>query len=248
MIPHWAQINAIDPSPFDPATAYVAATLYKADDFHPYLYKTTDYGKTWTKMVNGIPENHFTRVVREDPNRRGLLYAGTEFGIYVSYDSGDHWQSIQLNLPIVPITDLGFHKRDDELVVATQGRAFWVMDDLGLLNEVRGQNPTEDAKLYKPKPAMRGEGGRGGGGGGRGAAVGANPPNGAVIEYFLKDKPQGEVTIEFLDASGKSVNKYSSRAPAQQRSSPKNKGSPSRKRNSIRSPILVPPARRRRPA
>jgi hypothetical protein len=213
MIPRWAQINGIDPSPHDPATAWVAATLYKADDFHPYLYKTTDYGKTWTKIVNGIPDTHFTRVVREDPNRKGLLFAGTEFGIYVSYDSGDHWQSIQINLPVVPITDLAFHKRDDELVVATQGRAFWVMDDLGLLTEIRGQTPTEDAKLYKPRTAMRTEGGRGGGGGRAGAAAGANPPAGTVVEYYLKNRPQGELTIEFLDPAGKLVNKYSSKEP-----------------------------------
>src|SRR5262249_39916425 len=133
--------------------------------------------------------------------------------IYVSYDLGDRWQSIQLNLPVVPITDLAFHKRDDELVVATQGRAFWVMDDLGLLNEIRGQFPTEDVKLYKPKTTMLASGGGRGGGGGRGnTAVGSNPPAGAVIEYYLKDRPQGELTLEFLDASGKSVNKYPSRA------------------------------------
>ncbi len=211
IIPKWAQINAIDPSPHDPGTAWVAATLYKADDFHPYMYRTTDYGKTWTKIVTGIPENHFTRVVREDPNRKGFLFAGTEFGIYVSYDSGDHWQSIQLNLPVVPITDLAFHKRDDELVVATQGRAFWIMDDLGLLNEIRGQTPTEDVKLYKPRNAIRETGGGRGGGGRANVAAGANPPGGAVIEYFLKNRPQGELTIEFLDGSGKSVNKYSSK-------------------------------------
>ena len=217
MIPKWAQINSIDPSAHDAGTAWVAATLYKGDDFHPYMYRTTDYGKTWTKIVSGIPEDHFTRVVREDPNRKGLLFAGTEFGIYVSYDSGEHFQSIQLNMPVVPITDLGFHKRDDELVVATQGRAFWVMDDLSLLNEIRGQTPTEDVRLYKPRTAIRDAGGGRGGRGG--TAVGANPPAGAVIEYFLKEKPQGDVTIEFLDAAGKSVNKYSSKTeerPAQQ--------------------------------
>jgi photosystem II stability/assembly factor-like uncharacterized protein len=213
MIPKWAQINAIDPSPFDPGTAYVAATLYKADDFKPYMYKTSDFGKTWTKIVNGIPNDHFTRVVREDPNRKGLLFAGTEFGIYVSYDSGDHWQSIQLNLPVVPITDLGFHKREDELVVATQGRAFWVMDDLGHLWDLKGQAPSDDIKIFKPKTVMRTEGGgRGGGGGRAGAAVGQNPPAGAVIEYWLKDRPQGELTLEFLDSKGATVNKYSSRS------------------------------------
>ena len=210
-MPEWSQINAIEPSPFDPATAYVAATMYKSDDYRPYMYKTTDYGKTWTKIVNGIPDDHFTRVLREDPNHKGLLFAGTEFGIYVSYDSGDHWQSIQLNLPIVPITDLAFHKRDDELVVATQGRAFWIMDDLALLWELKGQAPTDDVNSSSrrttcaPKAA------------GAAAAITLrsrrrpNPPTGAVIEYWLKDRPQGEVTIEFLDAAGKTVNKYSSR-------------------------------------
>src|SRR5580658_4732324 len=213
ILPEWTQINAIDPSPFDPATAYVAATFYKSDNYHPYMYKTTDYGKSWTKIVNGIPEDHFTRVVREDPNRRGLLFAGTEFGIYVSYDSGDHWQSIQLNLPIVPITDLGFHKRDDELVVATQGRAFWIMDDLALLWNLKGAAPSEDLKIFKPKTTLRAEGGGRGGGGNRTAvAAGANPPGGAVVEYWLKDKPQGELTLEFLDSSGKVVNKYSSKS------------------------------------
>jgi photosystem II stability/assembly factor-like uncharacterized protein len=210
IMPEWIQINAIEPSPFDPATAYVAATMYKSDDYKPYMYRTTDYGKTWTKIVNGIPNDHFTRVLREDPNHKGLMFAGTEFGIYVSYDSGDHWQSIQLNLPVVPITDLGFHKRDDEMVVATQGRAFWVMDDLDLINQIRGQNPTDDVKLFKPRTTMRAEGG---GRGPRVGSAGANPPAGAVIEYYLKERPQGDVTIEFLDASGKSVNKYTSHAP-----------------------------------
>ncbi len=215
ILPEWAQINAIDPSPHDPGTAWVAATRYKSDDYQPLLYKTTDYGKTWTKIINGIAANHFTRVVREDPNRKGLLFAGTEFAIYVSYDSGDHWQSIQLNLPIVPITDLAFHKRDDELVVATQGRAFWIMDDLELLWNLKGAAPSDDLRIFKPKTVLRAEGGGRGGGGNRMAVpVGANPPGGAVIEYWLKEKPQGDVTLEIVDAAGKSVNKYSSKAPA----------------------------------
>jgi hypothetical protein len=210
ILPEWSQINAIEPSPHDPATAYVAATMYKSDDFKPYMYKTTDYGKTWTRIVTGIPNEHFTRVVREDPNRKGLLFAGTEFGIYVSYNGGDRWQSIQLNLPVVPITDLAFHKRDDELVVATQGRAFWIMDDLQLLFDLKGQVPTDDAHLFRPKTTLRAEGGRGFSPNRTGFAAGSNPPTGAVIEYWLKERPQGEVTVEFLDAAGKSVNKYSS--------------------------------------
>jgi len=211
ILPEWSQINAIEPSPFDPATAYVAATKYKSDDFSPYLYKTSDYGKTWTKIVTGIPANHFTRVVREDLKQKGLLFAGTEFGIYVSYDDGAHWKSIQLNLPVVPITDLAFHKRDDELVVATQGRSFWIMDDLPLLRELKGATLTEDVRLFAPKETLRAEGG---GRGPRGfIPVGANPPTGAVIDFWLKDKPTGEVKIEILDSSGKPVNHYSSNLP-----------------------------------
>ncbi|HTB10441.1 MAG TPA: hypothetical protein VK752_02660 [Bryobacteraceae bacterium] len=214
ILPEWSQINAIEPSPFDPATAYVAATMYKSDDYRPYLYKTSDYGKSWTKIVNGIPTNHFTRVIREDLKQKGLLFAGTEFGIYVSYDDGANWKSIQLNLPIVPITDIAFHKRDDEMVVATQGRAFWIMDDLPLLRELKGAAPADDVRLFAPKETIRAEGGgRGGGGNRTPVAVGQNPPTGAIIDYWLKDRPTGEVKIEILDAAGKLVNKYSSNAP-----------------------------------
>src|SRR5580658_3633479 len=218
ILPEWSQINAIEPSPHDPAVAYVAATMYKSDDFRPYLYKTTDYGKSWTKIVNGIPASHFTRVIREDLKQKGLLFAGTEFGIYVSYDDGQNWKSIQLNLPVVPITDLAFHKRDDELVVATQGRAFWILDDLPLLRDLKGAAPTDDVHLFAPKETIRAEGG-GRGGGPRGfSAIGQNPPTGAVIDFWLKDRASdpkaAEVKIEILDASGKLVNKYSSVAPA----------------------------------
>ncbi len=116
MMPEWIQINSIDASAHDAGTAYVAATMYKWDDYQPYLYKTSDYGKTWRKITDGIPDNAFTRVIREDPNKRGLLYAGTETGLYVSFDDGERWQSLQLNLPVVPITDLVVHKREKDLV------------------------------------------------------------------------------------------------------------------------------------
>jgi hypothetical protein len=214
MLPEWSQINAIEPSPHDPATAYVAATMYKSDDYRPYLYKTSDYGKTWKKIVTGIPANHFTRVIREDLKQKGLLFAGTEFGIYVSYDDGENWKPIQLNLPVVPITDIAFHKRDDEMVVATQGRAFWIMDDLPLLRELKGIAPTDDVRLFAPKESIRAEGGGRGGGNRTPVAVGQNPITGAVIDYWLKDRPTGEVKIEILDAAGKLVNKYSSNAAA----------------------------------
>jgi photosystem II stability/assembly factor-like uncharacterized protein len=213
--PEWSQVNSIDASSFDAGTAYVAVTAYKLDDFHPYLFKTTDYGKTWTKIVNGIPDSHFTRVVKEDPNHRGLLVAGTEFGLYISFDDGANWKSFQLNLPIVPIADVAFHKREDELVIATQGRSFYIFDDLPLLYQESPAVQTEDAHLFKPKDTYRVGGGRGFGGGGRGggAAVGENPPAGAVVSYWLKARPQGDVKLEFLDSTGKLVHEYSSRAP-----------------------------------
>ncbi len=210
-LPEWAQINSIEASPHDAATAYFAATLYKADDFHPYLYKTNDYGKTWKKITRGIPDNAFTRVIREDPNRRGLLYAGTETGIYVSFNDGESWQSLQLNLPVVPITDIAIHKRDKDMVIATQGRAFWIIDDQTILHQWKDSIAQADVHLFKPEESYRMLGG-----GGRipaGAALGENPPSGVSIWYALKDKPKGDVQIEILDAAGKSVKKFSSKVP-----------------------------------
>ncbi|HEY9284134.1 MAG TPA: hypothetical protein VIP46_11830 [Pyrinomonadaceae bacterium] len=218
-MPEWIQINSLDASPHDPATAYVAATMYKWDDFRPYLYKTSDYGKTWKKITNGIPDTAFTRVVREDPNRKGLLYAGTETGMYVSFNDGESWQSLQLNMPVVPITDLAVHKRDKDLIVATQGRSFYILDDLTVLHQLAeaGGNPSAlpDVKLLKPEETYRLQGGGFGGGGGLppGAPVGANPPNGVVVYYHLKQRPATDVTLEFLDAAGKSIQKYTASAP-----------------------------------
>jgi hypothetical protein len=192
-MPEWIRINSIDASPHDAGTAYVAATNYQMDDFRPYLYKTTDYGKTWKKIVNGIPNNAFTRVVREDPNHKGLLVAGTETGLYLSFDDGENWRSFQLNLPVTPITDLQFHKREKELVIGTEGRSFWVLDDVGMLYQLNGFSGSEEAKLFQPKDTYRF------GGGGRGSRVvlagGENPPGGAVVQYFLKTRPQGDREI-----------------------------------------------------
>lgn len=211
-MPEWIQINSIEASPHDPAKAYVAATMYKSDDHRPYLYKTTDYGKTWKKIVNGIPDSAFTRVIREDPNKKGLLFAGTETGLYLSTDDGESWSQFQLNLPVVPITDLTFQKRENDLIIATQGRAFWVFDDLPLLQQMTDSIRNENVHLFQPKDAYRYAGGGGFGGGmGRSRAVGQNPPNGVVVYYNLKERPQGELTLEFLDASGKLVKKFSSR-------------------------------------
>ena len=208
ILPEWIQINSLDASPFDAGTCYVAATMYKWDDYKPYLYKTTDFGKTWKKITNGIPNDAFTRVIREDPNKKGLLYAGTETGMYVSFNDGANWQSLQLNMPIVPITDLTIQKRDKDLVAATQGRAFYILDDLPVLYQMADAEKA-DVYLYKPEEAYRTQGG----GGFRtpNSTVGENPPNGTVIYYYLKNKPT-DVTIEIMDASGKSVKKFTNKA------------------------------------
>ncbi|HLJ50100.1 MAG TPA: hypothetical protein VKU01_29005 [Bryobacteraceae bacterium] len=210
-LPEWSQINSIEASPFDAGTAYFAATMYKWDKFDPYLYKTTDYGKTWTRIDNGIPRRAFSRVIREDPNHRDLLVAGTETGMYVSFNGGAAWQSFQLNLPIVPITDLAFHKREKELVVATQGRAFWILDDLPLVYQLSDATLKEPMHLFQSKSTYR----LAGGGGFRPPedAAGQNPPGGTVVYYSFASKPKGDVTIEFLDPSGKLMKKFTSKAP-----------------------------------
>ena len=211
-MPEWIQINSIEASPHDAATAYVAATMYKSDDFRPYLYKTSDYGKTWKKITAGISDSAFTRVVREDPNRRGLLYAGTETGMYVSFDDGERWQPLQLNMPVVPITDLAVHKRDKDLIVATQGRSFWILDDLPVLHAMTDASASSDARLFKPEDTYR-TGGSGGGALPANVTIGRNPPNGVVVYYYLKSKPKTDVTLEFFDAANRSIKKYTVKAP-----------------------------------
>ncbi len=209
-MPGWIQINSLEASPHEAAAAYVAATMYKSDDFGPYLYKTADFGKTWKRINQGIPDGAFTRVIREDPHRRGLLYAGAETGLYVSFDDGNAWQPLQLNLPVTPITDLAIHKRDRDLVAATQGRSFWILDDLPVLHQIRDGIANTDMHLFQPEEAWRvpGSGFRP-----PRAAFGQNPPNGVVLYYYLKDKPAGQVTLEFLDAAGQLVKRFSSREP-----------------------------------
>jgi len=213
-MPEWIQINSIDASPHDAGTAYVAATMYKSDDFRPFLYKTTDYGKTWKKIVNGIPDHDFTRTIREDPNHKGLLVAGTEYGLYLSMDDGENWKRFNHNIPVTPIVDLAFHKRDQELVVATQGRSFYVFDDLPLLYQTNDRIAAEDVHLFQPKDAYRFGGGRGfSGRGGGNPGVGENPPGGAVVYYSLKAAPK-DVKLEFLDSAGKVVNTYTNHEEA----------------------------------
>jgi photosystem II stability/assembly factor-like uncharacterized protein len=218
IMPEWIQINSLEAGAFDAGTAYVAATMYKFDDYKPYLYKTTDYGKTWKKIVSGIPDKAFTRVIREDPNKRGLLYAGTETGLYVSFDDGANWQSMQFNLPVTPITDLAIQKREKELVAATQGRSFWIFDELPLLHQMMdagGFKAVNDSHLFKPKDAYRMPGG-GGFNLPPTATIGKNPPSGVVVYYSLKSKPSTDVVLEFLDGNGKSIRKFTARAPRPQ--------------------------------
>lgn len=214
LMPEWSQINSIEASPHDPATAYVAATMYKWDDNKPYLYKTSDFGKTWKQITNGIPGTTFTRVIREDPNKRGLLYAGTETGIYVSFNDGGSWQSLQFNLPVVPVTDLAIQKREQDLVAATQGRSFYIFDDLPLVHQMMdagGLDVIKQTKLFRPESTYRMDGGSpqlpat--------ATIGRNPANGAVVYYSLKSKPTTDVVLEFLDNSGKSIQKFTAKPP-----------------------------------
>ncbi len=208
--PEGATVNAIDPSPHDPATAYVAAFRYREADYRPYIYKTSDYGASWTSLAdgtNGIPADHFVRVVREDPARAGLLYAGGEFGIYVSFDDGAHWQSIQRNLPVTPVTDIKIHEGD--MVLSTQGRSFWIADDLSPLRQMGDLQ--QAAHLYAPRPAVRNLLGGFALGGGRRAE---NPPDGAILYYSLAEDVEGPLTIRITDSAGDTVKTFSSEPQA----------------------------------
>ncbi len=202
-------INAIEVSPHDKATAYIATTRYKFNDHTPALYKTTDYGKTWTKITTGIPGNAFTRVVREDDKRKDLLFAGTELGVFVSFNGGNEWSSFQLNLPVTPITDLRIHKGD--LIAATSGRSFWIFDDLEL---IRQQKPPSDLHLYQPENAVivSGYSAMDGSSDGTNPYVGVNPATGVVIYYALPElKSTEHIQMEIRDAQGKLVRSFSSK-------------------------------------
>ncbi len=210
-IPEFIRMNCIAASPFDAGTAYLAATMYLSDDYHPFLYKTTDFGKTWTKITAGIPDDDFTRTIRPDPKQKGLLIAGTEAHLYISYNDGASWSPFQLNLPNVPITDITFQKRDDDLVVATQGRGFYVLGDMPLVREMAsGKLPEAPLHLYAPKDAYRYVGG-GGGFGPPPTDAGQNPPGGVVLYYTLKSKPSSDVVIRVKDSNGKLVNEFTSK-------------------------------------
>ena len=199
-LPPGGRVQYIEASPHRAGSAYYAVYRYLLGDFQPYLYLTNDYGKTWKRLTdgtNGIPADTPTRVVREDPDREGLLYAGTEFGLYISFDNGGHWQSFQLNLPNVPVTDIKVHRKD--LVVTTQGRAFWILDNVSSLHQITPKTAATTVQLYKPRDGYR-------------TRV-APAVLGPTIEYYLPASSTGPVTIDILDAAGKPVNSYNSETP-----------------------------------
>ena len=233
----WALVCMIEVSPHDPATAYLAATRYKLDDNRPMLYKTADYGATWVNISDGIPEHDYTRVVRADPGRRGLLYAGTETGVYVSFDDGDHWESIQANLPRVPVYDLAI--KDNDLIAATHGRSFWILDDLTQVHQITGNMAERPFHILKPRPTYRvrspfrnrkptaGKNYRPALGadvaytevrGPYGEVLrkfldaGENPPEGVIISYHLKEHGD-DVTVSILDSVGQEIKSFSSAMP-----------------------------------
>ncbi len=205
-LPEWSMISIIDASPFDAGTAYIAVDRHKLDDLKPYIYKTNDFGKTWTQINSGIPEGAYVRSVRQDHKRKGFLFAGTEIGVYVSFNDGAQWQPLQLNLPTSPVHDLAI--KQDDLVVATHGRAFWVLDDITPLRQLTPELAASDTILYKPQSAYRlhypeAVDAR--------RPVGQNPPPGAIINYYFATEPRDEVKLEILDSAGKLVRTLSSK-------------------------------------
>ncbi len=206
-MPEWMMINSIDCDPFTKGGAYIVGTRYKLGDYQPYIYRTKDYGKTWKLITKGIKSDHFTRVVRADPKRKGLLYCGTESGMYISFDDGENWQPFQLNLPIVPITDLVV--KNDNLIAATQGRSLWIIDDLTVLHQLSDGLAKSAFHLYKPMPSYRM-------GGFQNKNVlkreGLNHPGGVMTHFYLKEKPLDsvEVNLAFYQQDGTLIREFSS--------------------------------------
>lgn len=198
----FSKINEIEPSPHDPSSAYLAVNRYQSNDFRPYIYKTSDYGQSWELLVNGLPSDAFVRVVREDPQRRGLLYAGTETGMYVSFDDGESWRPLQLNLPVVPITDLAV--RDGELVAATQGRGFWILDNLTVLDQLRPEIESQAVHLFRPPISYRINAGRSF----PSPGTGRNPARGVEVYFYLREAPSGPILLEFSDAEGHVIRSF----------------------------------------
>lgn len=205
-----SMIQSIETSPHDPGTAYISATRYKFNDFSSYTYKTTDYGKSWTKIAQGIDTDDFIKVIREDKKLKGLLYAGAERGFYISYNGGTNWNRLQLNLPVVPVTDLQI--RNNDLVASTAGRAFWILDDLGAFQQSQGTIGTSSAYLFKPQAGRRFGGASSYLSGENASGQGMNPAEGVIFDYYLKEKADTNLLrLEILDASGKAIRKFSNK-------------------------------------
>ena len=203
-MPEWMMINCIEVDPFNKGGAYIVGTKYKSGDYKPYIYKTENYGKSWNLIVNGIGNEDFTRALRADPKRKGLLYAGTERGMYISFDDGLNWQKFQLNLPMVPITDLAI--KDDQLIAATQGRAFWVIDDLTPIHQTQQSMGDKSMVLYQPKDAYRMSGGKGA----KSKSAGENHYGGLPVYYYVKDTAKTDtLSLAFYDAKKQLIKKYS---------------------------------------
>jgi photosystem II stability/assembly factor-like uncharacterized protein len=216
-----ALVNSVEVSPHDPGTAYLAVTRYKFNDFIPHIFKTTNYGESWERLVDGIEEEAFVRVIREDPERKGLLYAGTETGLYISFNGGQEWQPFQLNLPVVPITDLQVHRND--LIAATQGRAFWVLDDLTPLHQLNEGIKQASTFLFEPRDTYKTDGSRDT----TAVALGENPANGVAIYYYLNEVPEDDslaITLEVLNDQDSVIRSYTSDAEKETEQLPKEAG------------------------
>ncbi|HEY1524756.1 MAG TPA: hypothetical protein VGH51_00850 [Candidatus Angelobacter sp.] len=206
----WSKISIIEASRFDAGTAFAAVDRHRLNDIDPYIYRTQDFGKSWTRINNGIPNGAYVRAVREDPVKKGLLFAGTELGVFFSINDGDLWQPLQLNLPVSPVHDLVI--KNNDLVIATHGRSFWILDDISPLRQLIADVQAAPAHLFAPSPAMRIRAST------HGDTplppeepAGENPPPGAIFYYYLKSPAQGEVKLEVLDAKGQVVRSYSSK-------------------------------------
>jgi len=208
-VSEWSTVSIVEASHFDAGTAYAAVNRNNHDDLHPHIFRTRDFGQTWQEIVQGIREIDFVRTVRQDPKRKGLLYAGTERGVYVSFDDGEHWRSLRLNMPVVAIHDLAIEQ--DDLVAATYGRSFWILDDVTPLRQLDGRSAAAGPRLFAPRTAIRvrrdenqdtplpPE-----------VPAGKNPPDGAILNYFLPANSAGEIQLEIYDADGKLVRGLSS--------------------------------------
>ncbi len=214
-LPEWGMISFVEPSHFDVATCYISATRYKSDDNKPYIFKTNDYGSSWTLITNGLPANTYTRCVREDPEHKGILYAGTETGIYISFNDGESWQSLQLNLPNTPVHDIQVQKRDKALVIATHGRGFWILDDITSLYQLNNEVTKSKTWLFQPRFTYRTPGVQVLD---KDMQAGTNAPNGVLVRYYLKDSTDKEVKLRFLNNNGDSIITYSSKKDAKGKS------------------------------